>query len=198
MEYPVGVKQVMEGVKELGLCNESISIKQVESDYYEWSLEKRRDRLEAPSIAHLCKTLLFENSRQRFLQDQSDVFDKRHPKYVVVIIQYTDKMSTKKLNAIMREELFRITGIQQGTKYFNMRMASEETAIELTGYGNNEVSPVGMKKADSLRIVLSEKIAALDPCLLFLGAGHVDWKISLSTAEFIEKSKCMVKDISEI
>ena len=79
MEYPVGVKQVMEGVQELGLCNESISIKQVESDYYEWSLEKRRDRLEAPSIGHLCKTLLFENSRQRFLQDQSDVFDKRHP-----------------------------------------------------------------------------------------------------------------------
>ena len=196
MEYPKLVQQVLEGATALGLKSDTVSVKQVEPDYYEWSLERRRNHLEAPSIDHLCKTLVFENTRQKLLDDQTDPLDIRHPKFVVVIIQYIDKMSTKKLNSIMREELLQCTGIRQGAKHFNMRLASEEIAVQLTGYGNNGVSPLGMNEK-TLRIVMSEKIAALVPGTLFLGAGAVDWKISISTRDFAEKTKCLVKDISE-
>ena len=196
-EWPAIVNQVIKGAKSIGFTSDSLSIQKVPRNYYESSLEIRRDCLEAPSIDHLCKTLIFENTRQKLLEDQSELLDNRHPKYVVVIIQYTDKMSTKKLNSIMRDELFQCTGIQQASKYFNMRLASEETAIELTGYGNNGISPLGMIKGDSLRIVMSGKIPDLVPGVFFLGAGDIDWKVSLSPRDFVEKTKCLVKDISE-
>jgi prolyl-tRNA editing enzyme YbaK/EbsC (Cys-tRNA(Pro) deacylase) len=198
-EIPEAVQQVIAGVEGLALEAEdfqTVQITQVESEYYDWSLEQRRDRLKAPSIDHLCKTLVFENTRQKLLDDVEDLLDQRHPKYVIVLIQYTDKMSTKKLNGIMREELLKRTGISQGNKFFNMRLAPEQVAIELTGYGNNGVSPFGMTRKN-LRIVMSEKIAALNPAQMFLGAGDVDFKIQFPIAAFIQKSFCLVKDISE-
>ena len=190
-EIPELASKVIDGVKELGIA---ANIYQVESDYYNWSLEERQQRLGAPSTENLCKTLLFENTRIKLLEDQSDLLDKRHPKYVLVLIQYVDKMSTKKLNVKMKEKLLEITGIQQSSKVWNMRIAPEEIAQTLTGYSAGGVTPIGLAKK-SLRIVVCERASKLSR--LYLGAGHADWKVAIDTKEFIEKSNALVWDLSE-
>lgn len=190
-EIPEKVGKVIDAVDGVMEGDTSmIEVVKVESNYYELTLEERRDQVNAKSINDLCKTLVFENNRLKLLDDGQE----NPTKHAIVLIQYTDKMSTKKLNSIMRQELLERTGVSQAAKYFNMRLAKEQVALELTGYGNNAVSPFGMT-AKNLRIIMSAKIAALD--FMFLGAGHVDWKIKVPTKVFIEKTGCLVKDISE-
>ena len=35
----------------------------VPAEYYSWDLRRRKQELQAPSTAHLCKTLVMENTR---------------------------------------------------------------------------------------------------------------------------------------
>jgi prolyl-tRNA editing enzyme YbaK/EbsC (Cys-tRNA(Pro) deacylase) len=191
-QIPEATRNVMDAAKSARIFDFCRFV-QVESDYYDWELEKRKDRLSAPSIDHLCKTLLFENTKYKPLPDQDplDVLNPTHPKFVMVVIQYTDKMSTKKLNLYMRQ----LGGMVQSSKVFNMRIAPEEVAQKLTGFGKNGVSPMGIKS--DLLVLVTEKISLLDPPLLFLGAGDVDWKIGLLLDSLLKATKSAVVDLSE-
>lgn len=62
-----------------------------------------------------------------------------------------------------------------GRQYFNMRLAPEDVNDALSGYSHNAVSPIGM--AVRLPMVISHKIAELEPNSFFLGAGEVDLKV---------------------
>ena len=97
----------------------------VESTYYEWTLEERAKRLGAPSIDHLCKSLLFKNTKWKPRNEDDTPLNRQHPQYVLVVVQYTDKISSKKLNTAIKTG----AGNVQGLKCFNMRVAHEEEAI---------------------------------------------------------------------
>ncbi|KAJ3323283.1 hypothetical protein HDV06_002051 [Boothiomyces sp. JEL0866] len=185
---PESALQVVNAAKALGIDDVS-NFYSVESDYYEWPLEQRRERLEAPSIDHLCKSLLFENTKWRPKEGQENVLDHSHPKYILVVVQYTDKINNKKLNVLMKE------WGQQSAKAINMRIAPEEMAIKLTGYGNNGVTPIGM--LENVPILVTENITKLEPPVLFLGGGHVDWKIALPIDRFNQVTKAKVVDLGE-
>jgi prolyl-tRNA editing enzyme YbaK/EbsC (Cys-tRNA(Pro) deacylase) len=164
----------------------------VENDYYEWPLQDRAKRMSAPSIDHLCKSLLFVNTKWKPRTD-SDIGDflPEHPKYVLVCVQYTDKISTKKLNLGVRE----LGNNSQSVKSFNMRLAPEQKALEYTGFGNNSVSPFGMLQ--NIPIIVTKKIAELNPPLLYLGMGHVDWKLSVPVERLLDNPNAHVMDLSE-
>lgn len=64
----------------------------VPSDYYERTLEGRRDLLSAPSTEYLCKSILLENT----------AYDEKYaspyyPRYIQLIIQYVTKMNAEKV-----------------------------------------------------------------------------------------------------
>ena len=52
--------------------------------YYSWSLEKRKEFLEAPSLECLTKTMIMEN----YVYREESASDPHYPRYVVVIVQY--------------------------------------------------------------------------------------------------------------
>ncbi|KAJ3313330.1 Lysophospholipase D gdpd1 [Boothiomyces sp. JEL0838] len=185
---PDAALQVINAAKNLGIDDVS-NFYSVESDYYEWPLEQRKERLEAPSVDHLCKSLLFENTRWRPKDGQDNELDHSHPKYILVVVQYTDKINNKKLNLLMKE------WGQQSAKAINMRIAPEEMAIKLTGYGNNGVTPIGM--LENVPVLVTENIAKLDPPVLFLGGGHVDWKIALPIDRFTKVTNAKIVDLGE-
>jgi prolyl-tRNA editing enzyme YbaK/EbsC (Cys-tRNA(Pro) deacylase) len=142
--------------------------------------------------------LLFENTKWKPLDGQSstDLISNQHlestnPKYVAVVVQYTDKISTKKLNLYVRK----LAGSVQSSKCFNMRVMPEEIALKLTGYGKNGVSPIGM--LHNVLVLVTDKIAQLDPHLVYLGAGHVDWKIGISVSHLLQVTNSHVVDLSE-
>ncbi|KAI9205004.1 YbaK/aminoacyl-tRNA synthetase-associated domain-containing protein [Polychytrium aggregatum] len=185
-EAPSGVKKVLEGLRRLNLDRLG-RFYSVESDYYDWPLQKRALRLAAPSQAHLCKSIVFENTRHL---PTGDLLDPSNSKYYCVIVQYVDKLNTQKLMNFVRD-------LKQKTvskKNYNLRVAPEDISLELTGYENNAVSPFGMQA--NLPIIVTESILSLEPALMYLGAGHIDWKVAIPVQSFIQATSALIADIS--
>ena len=67
--------------------------------------------------------------------------------------------------------------------------------IRLTGFGNNAVSPFGM--LERVPIIVTESISRLDPPVLFLGAGDVDWKVCTPLRVLINELDASIIDLSE-
>ncbi|KAJ3044327.1 hypothetical protein HDV00_002647 [Rhizophlyctis rosea] len=199
---PDGVRKVEEGTKAVGLrrcarfyeveserkLRSSISSLRKTSDKVEPSHVpvRRSFRLLAPSTAHLCKSIIFENTRWKPSKNQ---FDPKNSQYYCVIVQYVDKLNTQKLMNYVRE----LGNKEIPKKYYNMRVAPEEKSFELSGYENNAVSPFGMNAP--LPIIITENIAKLQPPIFFVGAGHVDWKVAVPLADFIKATGCYVTDL---
>lgn len=97
--------------------------------------------LNAPSEAHLCKSILFVNTRYQQGPAQS-IWDPINAQYYLVIVQYVDKINTQKLNNYVHSTL---GGSQVSKKKYNMRLAPEEKAEELTGFIRNGVCPLGTR-----------------------------------------------------
>jgi prolyl-tRNA editing enzyme YbaK/EbsC (Cys-tRNA(Pro) deacylase) len=79
-------------------------------------------------------------------------------------------------------------------KNYNMRIAPEEDSLRLTGYEKGGVTPLGMK-TENIPVILHESVTKLEPPLLFLGAGHVDWKVAFPVKEFVKATGCFVADL---
>ncbi|GAU49347.1 hypothetical protein TSUD_184300 [Trifolium subterraneum] len=69
------------------------SFKRVASDYYDWSLESRRDALNAASIHHLCKSIVLVNTQAP--SNVVDCSDRNNSKYYVVVVQYTARFNAE-------------------------------------------------------------------------------------------------------
>jgi hypothetical protein len=67
-------------------------------DYYKWTLEERRAFLGAASIHQLCKTIILKNS------DYNEEYkeDPLYPRFIMVIVQYSKKLISPNIAAIMR------------------------------------------------------------------------------------------------
>ena len=71
-------------------------------------------------------------------------------------------------------------------KGFHFRLAPEPEAFELTGMVNNAITPFFMKPGgQKLPILLSEKIAKLDPSYFWMGGGRLELKMGISVEEFV-------------
>ncbi|KAH6828194.1 YbaK/aminoacyl-tRNA synthetase-associated domain-containing protein [Perilla frutescens var. hirtella] len=154
------------------------SFKRVSSDYYDWTLEARRDVLGAASIHHLCKSIVLVNT-----QAPSNVIDcsnRNYSKYYVVVVQYTARFNAE----TVKNFLYTLNNGMISKKKFNMRLAPEETSAKLTGYGHNGVTCIGMKT--DIPVILDEAIAKLNPDFFWLGGGEVDLKLGIRTSEFIK------------
>ncbi|KAG6427737.1 hypothetical protein SASPL_111984 [Salvia splendens] len=69
------------------------SFKRVPSDYYDWTLEARRDVLGASSIHHLCKSIVLVNTQAP--ADVTDCSNRNNSKYYVVVVQYTARFNAE-------------------------------------------------------------------------------------------------------
>eukprot|EP00761_Pharyngomonas_kirbyi_P001435 gb/GECH01001439.1/.p1 GENE.gb/GECH01001439.1/~~gb/GECH01001439.1/.p1 ORF type:complete len:266 (+),score=64.27 gb/GECH01001439.1/:1-798(+) len=160
--------------------------KKVPSDYYNHSLEERRQILEAPSRSHLCKSLILENTKCT----EDNWNDRKNSKYYCVIIQYTRRLSSEKLQEFLRN----LNDRKIGKKKFLFRLAPEEINAKLSGYEKNGVTPLGM--TEDIPIILSHHIAQLDPPFFWMGGGEVDVKLKVACSDFIRIFDPLVTDIT--
>ncbi|KAG2172996.1 hypothetical protein INT44_006969 [Umbelopsis vinacea] len=158
---------------------------EVEPDYYEWSLNRRAYKLQT-SVASLCKSVVFENTRC----EHNDFTDIGNSKYYCVITQYITSINTSKMIDKVRE----LTDNSISKKKYNFRLTSAENSFALTGYDNNGVCPMGMNQ--KIPIILSKAITELKPAIMFLGAGDVNWKIAVPIEDFIRETNCLIMDLS--
>ncbi|KAI9301301.1 hypothetical protein BJ944DRAFT_169336 [Cunninghamella echinulata] len=139
-DAPEAVKQVAKGSIAYGLFHVSRII-EVEPDYYTWEAQQRAFRINAPSKAHMCKSLIMEN-----IKCTHNDFSGKHDSPV----------NTKTLKHFAH-------GLKDKTaskKYFNFRLADPEVSFELTGYKRGGVCPLGMK--NHLPIITAESVTKLD------------------------------------
>lgn len=157
----------------------------VDSCYYSKPLQWRRDTLKCPSINHLCKSILLENTHC----PNPDCAVKTNSRFYLVVFQYVEKFDSEKL---LRAVKNLNPGV--GKKQFNFRLADPAKAQELTGFGYNAVVPFGGRV--DIPVILSEKIACLQPGYFWMGGGHEDCKLRMDVNEFLAVFDPLVADIS--
>ncbi|XP_058104546.1 uncharacterized protein LOC131248318 isoform X2 [Magnolia sinica] len=69
------------------------SFKRVPFDYYDRSVEDRREILSAPTVDHLCKSIVLVNTQAH--ASVSDCSNPNNSKYYVVVIQYTARLNAE-------------------------------------------------------------------------------------------------------
>eukprot|EP00899_Mesostigma_viride_P007489 jgi/Mesvir1/16741/Mv15123-RA.1 len=166
-----------------------VKFRRVAPDYYDRPLEWRQAALDAPSVEHLCKSIVMVNT-----QAPESVVDCSNPKmskYYVVIVQYCARLNTEKLRPFLH-------ALSEGAipkKRINMRLAPEATSDELTGFTHNSVCPVGM--ATQIPVILSDRITKLEPNFFWMGGGEVDLKLCCDVKEFIAAVNPFIVDCTE-
>ncbi|KAF3795244.1 hypothetical protein EJ110_NYTH05120 [Nymphaea thermarum] len=150
----------------------------VPEDYYDRTIEERRDILGAPSIHHLCKSIVLVNTQAP--ANITDCSDRSNSKYYVVVIQYTARFNAESV----KNFLYSLNNGKIPKKKINMRLAPEEESAKLTGYEHNAVTPLGMKT--DIPVILDEAITKLNPDFFWLGGGEVDLKLGIRTSQFIQ------------
>ena len=175
----------------LGLKLRSAYIKRTPGDYYEWTLAKRREFLQAPSTFYLCKTIVMENSA--YSEEYSA--EPWYFRYVAVIIQYEDKLNAEKVMKFMKQlQNDHVSKAKVSKKHFHFRLADEGEAQRLTGYGYNATTPFLMKSA--MPIILTARVTELQPAYFWMGGGEVELKLGMSVQEFVQVTKAYVADVS--
>lgn len=175
----------------LGLKLRSAYLKRTPKDYYEWTLEQRRALLEAPSTFYLCKTIIMENSAYA----EEYAAEPWYYRYVAVIIQYEDKLNAEKVMKIMKSlQNDHVSKAKVSKKHFHFRLADEGVAQQLTGYGYNATTPFLMKT--SMPIILTARVAELQPAYFWMGGGEVELKLGMSVSEFVQVTKAYIADVS--
>lgn len=118
----------------------SYKIVEAESNYYNRTLEERKDILGAHSIDVLCKTIVLENTS----------FDPKYEsqyykKYYMAIVQYTNEFHAEKIAKSMKTIQNANCPDKLSNKYFHFRLAKNEVAYDMTGYRFNCITPYLMK-----------------------------------------------------
>mmetsp|Transcript_30331 Transcript_30331/g.74539 ORF Transcript_30331/g.74539 Transcript_30331/m.74539 type:complete len:218 (+) Transcript_30331:120-773(+) len=158
----------------------------VQPGYYDLPLERRMEILDAPSTAHLCKSIVMEN---KAWSGESGFGDPNNCRFYVIIVQYVAKLHSEKLAKLVRSW----TPGAPGSKY-NFQLTSSEVSYELTGYRHNAVVPVGMRV--DIPIILSHQIKELSPSFLWLGGGHPDLKLGMPVQQLIDCLGARVADVT--
>ncbi|CAL9087451.1 unnamed protein product [Musa textilis] len=156
---------------------DDFAFKRVPADYYDRPIEVRRDILGAPSVEHLCKSIVLVNTQA--LAGITDCCDRNNSKYYVVVIQYAARLNAENI----KNFLYTLNNSKISKKKFNMRLAPEEESLKLTGFVHNAVTCIGMET--DIPVILDEAITKLKPDFFWLGGGEVDLKLRIRTSQFI-------------
>ncbi|KAM0861747.1 hypothetical protein ACQ4PT_045694 [Festuca glaucescens] len=154
------------------------AFRRVDADYYDRSLEERREILAADSVAQLCKSIVMVNTKAA--ADVSDCSNPKNSKYYVVIVQYMARLNAETI----KNFLYALNEKQIPKKRFNMRLAPEEESCMLTGFVHNAVTCIGMDT--DIPVIIDEAITKLDEDFFWLGGGEVDLKLGMRTSQFLK------------
>merc|ERR1712130_366385 len=176
------MKMILNECKEKGLT--SARLYRAPPQYYQETVEWRRDILKAPHIKYLCKSLLMKNIRCIY----KNCDDPTNSLYYLVIFQYVTRINSEKIMKFVRK----IHENKVGKKKFKFRLASSDENDKETGFLHNAVTPIGLKNT-KIPIILSSRLMELDH--FWMGGGEHDVKLAVDTKEFIEKYNVYVADV---
>jgi len=164
-------KRVKQACENLSLAHKFI---RVPSNYYEATLNERVRMLGGLKKESLCKCILLKNC-------DCD------SQYYMVIVQYVHQIEMDCLVGVIRRML------GEPKQKLGLQLAPPAEAAELTGFGFNSVSPLGL--LNHVPIIMAKSI--LQNKCMYLGGGEVDLKLKVNVEQFVKVASCVVADISE-
>lgn len=169
----------------------SYNIKQANSNYYDLTLDQRKEFLGSNIKDNLCKTIILEN--KNFDESKESKFYKR---YYMCIVQYINEFNAEKIAKLLKKRQNDNCEEKLSNKYFHFRLSKDEVAFEMTGYYFNCITPYLMK-SDSIEILFPDVLLNVYPYYLWLGGGEIELKVGISIFDFINlyKSKIIIGDI---
>mmetsp|Transcript_35804 Transcript_35804/g.44397 ORF Transcript_35804/g.44397 Transcript_35804/m.44397 type:complete len:285 (-) Transcript_35804:128-982(-) len=157
------------------------------SSYYSLPLEERAKLLGAPTVNHLCKSLIYKNTNW-----DPSVKGPQNSEYYCIILQYTHKLNNDRMSALVRN-LNKTDKLSNNS--YTFRFATPEESYDLSGFKFNAIAPVGMKK--HIPIIVASPVLELVPPTVYLGGGLVDLKLKIENiAEFVKVSNAYVLNVS--
>lgn len=154
------------------------------NDFYQKQIEIRaKNILRAPSIGHLCKSLLMKNTK--CLND--DCSNALNSKYYVVLFQYDKKLKQQKLKKFVKS-----LG-NKSNKFYKFSLAPSEETFSLTGCEYNCLSPIGN---GNVPIIVSHHIMNGKYENIWIGSGSLNVKLCINTKEFCCNFQHFVADIT--
>jgi len=172
-------KRIDDALVSAGACKAQSWIR-VPSNYYDEDLEFRSRCVQAPSVAHMCKTLVMENTKCT----ETSCDDPNNSRWYLVVVQYTARLSQQKLekylHALNTVSLHR----KIGKSKFHARLAKSEDSERLTGYPRGAVCPFGT--AERVPVLVSDKIKSLPGGVVWLGGGETDLKIGVRVDDLVK------------
>ena len=207
-----------------GIPQDRFAFTRVPGDYYDHSLDYRRECLRAAALSRLCKTLLMENTKAKKFNERDEVKKNAEitpsqraalSEHFLVIVQYEDARFDAERRK--RERVKRAGGFAPA-KAFNLRLAKDGVAEAMTGFVPGAVTPVGalcgLLGSHGQKAVASKRRQGGGggegegeeiPVVLssrvarlpefWMGGGEVDLKLCVSTKDFIRAYDPIVADV---
>ena len=162
-------------------------------DYYAWTLEQRRAFLgDAPTVDHLCKSIVLCNTRAERPAAAADAdaspTQPSPPLYLCVVLPYAHRLHSEKVAAVVRATPQLTNGLHVPRKDVKYQLAPAEACEQLTGYTYNAVTPLGMRIAMPILIsdALLRAVQSSGVSTFWMGSGQVDLKLRACLWECIE------------
>lgn len=158
---------------------------QIVSDkFYEHEVEHRAKHiLRAPSVGHLCKSLIMKNKKCI----HKGCSNRLNSQYYLVLFPYDQKLKQQKLKKYVKN----LSEESVSNKFYKFSLASSEETLALTGFEYNCVSPIGV---GDIPLIISHHITGIDH--MWIGSGSLNVKLCIQTKEFFSKYKHFVADIT--
>ena len=80
-------------------------------------------------------------------------------------------------------------------KKFHFQLANDIDSFELSGFGHNAISPIGLKV--NIPIIICKRCVSMNPPIIFLGGGDVDVKVALPISDLLSGTDAIVGEITE-
>ena len=98
----------------------------LQTNYYELNYTERKQILGAASEAHLCKSIIMENTHF-----EESIQDPYYPKYICVIIQFITKINSEKVMRLVKNIQNEKSKVKLGRNKFHFRLVDEKVKLLL-------------------------------------------------------------------
>ena len=182
LQHRINLDYQKSRLTEYFLKNKTYSFRIVEcpSNYYELSLDHRREILNAHSKDIICKSIILENT-----VFDSTIENELYQKYYLVVVQYVSKYNAVKIATTLKNYINQKYNLKLANKHFHFREAKGDVAFEMTGFTFNAIGPYLMKCTD-LKIIFPISLYQIYPQYFFLGGGEYELKVGLSYDDFMK------------
>jgi hypothetical protein len=182
LQHRIDLDLMKTRLTEYFLANNVYSFNLVEapSNYYELTLDQRKEILKCHTKDIICKSIILENTAY-----DNTIQHELYQRYYLTIVQYVNEFNAEKIAKNLKTYLNTKYNLKLANKHFHFRLAKNEVAFEMTGFTFNAIGPFLMKCSD-LKILFPMNLYNIYPQYFYVGGGEYELKVGITVDDFMK------------